>query len=54
MSWCINDVYNVNNIAITNICGVDYRCIIGGISKSDAVYLQQNANLAEERGVLQK
>ena len=28
---------NLNDIAILNILGVDYRCIINGISKSEAV-----------------
>ena len=28
---------NLNDIAILNIPGVDYRCIINGISKSEAV-----------------
>ena len=45
---------NLNDIAILNISGADYRCIINGIWKSDAVSLQQNANLLEERGVLWK
>ena len=42
---------NLNNIAILNINSADYRCIINGISKSDAVNLLQNTNLTEERGV---
>ena len=45
---------NLNGIAVLNISGADYRCIINGIWKSDAVSLQQNANLLEERGVLWK
>ena len=45
---------NLNDIAILNISGADYRCIINGICKSGAVTLQQNANLLEERGVLWK
>ena len=28
---------NLNNIAILNIHGINYRCIINKISKSDAV-----------------
>ena len=35
-----------------NICGVNYCCIINGISKNDAVNLLQNPDLAEERGAL--
>ena len=30
---------NFNDIAIWNILGVVYRCIINGINKSEAVYL---------------
>ena len=43
---------NLNNIAILNIRGVDYRCIIDGISKTDAANLLQNADLTEEKGRL--
>ena len=32
--------------------GVDYRCIINGISKSEAVNLLQNADLSEKSGRL--
>ena len=35
-----------------NICGVNYCCIINGISKNDAVNLLHNPDLAEERRVL--
>ena len=31
---------------------LNYCCIINGIGKSDAIYLLQNADLTEERGVL--
>ena len=41
---------NFNVIAILNINGANYRCIINGISKSDVVNLLQNTNLTEERG----
>ena len=44
---------NLENIATLNIHCVDYCCIINVISKSDAVSLLQNADLTEERGVLQ-
>ena len=33
------------DIAIINIKGSDYRCIISGISKSEAINLMQNTNL---------
>ena len=39
---------NVNNIAILNICGVDYCCIINGISKVEAIKLLQIATLNEK------
>ena len=45
---------NLNDNAILNIRGFDYRCIINGISKSDAVNLPQNADLTEKGGVLWK
>ena len=44
--------FNLNNIAILNLNGADYRCIINGINKSYAINLLQNANLTEKRGVL--
>ena len=40
---------NLNNIAILNIQGIDYCCIINGIGKSGAVNLLQNADLTEGR-----
>ena len=43
---------NLNEIAVLNIYGVNYHCIINGISKSDAVNLLQNANLPVGRGLL--
>ena len=39
---------NLNDIAISNIHGVNYRCIINGISKSEAVNLLQNTNLSKK------
>ena len=39
---------NLSNIAILNINGVDYRCIINKISKIEAVNLPQKANLNEK------
>ena len=42
---------NFNAIAILNILGVDYHCIINGICKSDAVNLLQNVHLTEKRGI---
>ena len=43
---------NLSNIAIPNIHGVDYRCIISGISKSEAVNLMQNIDLTEKSEIL--
>ena len=39
---------SLSNIAMLNIWGVDYRCIINGISKSEATDLLQNVNLTEK------
>ena len=43
---------NVSNIAILNIKGSDYRCIISLISKNEAINLLQNANLTEKSGTI--
>ena len=40
---------SLSNIAIINIKGADYRCIINGISKSEAMKLMQNIDLTEKR-----
>ena len=45
---------NLNDIAILSIHGVDYHCIIHGISKSEAMGLLRNANLNEKSGTLSK
>ena len=36
---------DINNVAITTIKGVDYRCIIYGVSKFDAIHLLKNSVL---------
>ena len=41
---------NLSDIATLNIHGVDYRCIINGISKTEAVSLLQNVDLNEKSG----
>ena len=41
----------INDITILNISGIDYRCSINRISKSDSVNLLRDAELIEERGV---
>ena len=41
---------NISDIAVLNIKGSDYCCIIGLISKNEAINLLQNANLTEKIG----
>lgn len=43
---------DINNITILDIYGVDYRCIIHGIGKSEAIKLSRNADLSEKSGSL--
>ena len=43
---------NLSDIAILNIRGVDYCCIISRISKGEAVNLLQKADLNEKGGTL--
>ena len=43
---------NLSDIAILNIKGSDYRCIISLISKSEVVNLLQNADLTKKSGTL--
>ena len=38
---------NLSDIAIVNIKGSDYRCIISVISKNEAIKLMQNVDLTE-------
>ena len=38
---------NLSDIGILNTHSVDYRCIITGISKSEAINVRQNINLTE-------
>ena len=42
----------LSNIAILNIKGYDYRCIISGISKNEAINIMQNAHLTEKSRTL--
>ena len=44
---------NLSDIAILNNKGADYRCIIGGISKSEPINLMQNTYLTGKIGILQ-
>ena len=41
---------NLTNIAVLNIKGSDYCCIISLISKNEAINLLQNADLTEKSG----
>ena len=43
---------NLSNIAILNIKGSDYHCIIGLIIKNEAIKLMENADSAEKSGTL--
>ena len=43
---------NINSIAILNIHGVDYRCNVNGISKSEAINLFKNAELSKKSETL--
>ena len=45
---------NLNDIALLKIRDVDYRCIINGIDKSEAVSLQKYVDLTEEKEILSK
>ena len=44
---------NLSNIAISNIKGSDYRCIISLIRKNEAIDLLQNADLTKNIETLQ-
>ena len=41
---------NLSDIAILNIKGSNYGCIISFISKNEAINLWQNADLTEKSG----
>ena len=43
---------NLSDIAILNIKGSDYRCIISLISKNEAITLMQKADLTEKSRTL--
>ena len=49
----IDDIYEPSDIAILKINGVNYCCIISGISKNKAINLIQNADLTLKSGTLQ-
>ena len=39
---------NFNNIAVLNISGIDYCCIIDSIIKSNTINLLQNVDLSDD------
>ena len=39
---------NLSNIAVLNIEGANYHCIISGISKNETINLMQNIDLIEK------
>ena len=43
---------NLSNIALLNIKGAEYHCIVIGISKNEAINLMQNIDLTEKSGTL--
>ena len=43
---------NLSDIGILRIQGVDYCCIINGISQSEAIALLNNTDLNEKSGTL--
>ena len=40
---------NLSDIAISNIKGSDYRCIISGIGKNEAINIMQDADLTKNK-----
>ena len=51
MSRFIDDSYELKNIVKLNVKGVDFRCILWGISRDEAVNWLNNSVL-EDKGVL--
>ena len=43
---------NLNDIAIFNICSVNYQCIIARINNDETIYLLRNGNLSNKSGPL--
>ena len=43
---------NLDDIAILSINSIDFKCIISGISKSEAVKVLQNVDFNEKRWAL--
>ena len=51
MSGCMMTVYELRNNAILNAKGVDFRCILWGISRDVAVN-RLNNSVSEDKGAL--
>ena len=43
--------YELENIAILNVKGVDYRCVLWDITKNDAIN-RRNSSKLDEKGTL--
>ena len=43
--------YELENIAILNVKGVNYRCALWGVSKNEAVNFMRNSK-SDDRGTL--
>ena len=58
MSGYVNDVcenmlrMSMNDVAILNINGADYHCIISRINKSEAINLLKNVDLIDRSRIL--
>ena len=48
MSWFIMTAYELKNIAILNVKGVDFRCILWGISRNEAANRLNNSVLGNK------
>ena len=44
---------NLNSVAVLNIHGSDYHCMIVGITKDEAINLLKDTNMAEKSETLQ-
>ena len=45
--------YELKNIAILNVKGVDYRCVLWGVTKNEAINILDNSKL-DDKGTLPK
>ena len=52
LQWCHDLLMMSSDIAILNINGADYCCIINEFTKNEAKDLLQNADLTEKSGAL--